>query len=224
MLLWHVLVPVVHIPRMLVTQSHLARLLCSHWVSWVWETPPSATDDDMLSSCLTSSSSSPTASTHTYTFPHVCTIYILLKLYQVSRTRIWKKKHDGWGYHWFGSMNRGHQGQPVRCICSLVMQPGDKLEFDIDEDDVGQSISTYCRNQWWIPRFKWRSLTSHGTRKAMTMLTKSGKIVEQLRKNHGWIRPRSGEIMLDTSSKVTQCCEIDVELLLWVGAHQCRNK
>jgi len=97
MLLWHVLVPMVCIPRMPVTRSRLAGLLCSHWVSWARETPPSATDDDTLLSCLTSSSSSPMASTHTYTFPHVCTIYILLKLYQVSRTRIWKKKHDGWG-------------------------------------------------------------------------------------------------------------------------------
>jgi hypothetical protein len=58
----------------------------------------------------------------------------------------------------------------------------------------------------------------------MTMLTKSGEIVEWLRKNPGWIRPRSGEIMLDLSSKVAQCHEINVELLLQVGAHQCRNK
>jgi hypothetical protein len=30
---------------------------------------------------------------------------------------------------------------------------------------------------------------------------------------------RSSEIRLDASSKVAQCCEIDIELLLQVGAH-----
>jgi len=41
----------------------------------------------------------------------------------------------------------------------------------------------------------------------------------RLRENHGWIRPRSGEIMLNASLKVAQRRGVDVELPLQVGAH-----
>jgi hypothetical protein len=49
MLLWHVLVPAVPIPRTPVTRSRLAGLLCSP-LSFLsaWETPPSATSDDRV--------------------------------------------------------------------------------------------------------------------------------------------------------------------------------
>ena len=41
----------------------------------------------------------------------------------------------------------------------------------------------------------------------------------RLRENHRWIRPRSGEIMLNAGLKVAQRRGVDVELPLQVGAH-----
>jgi len=40
-----------------------------------------------------------------------------------------------------------------------------------------------------------------------------------LREDHGWVRSRSGEILLDAMCKIVECGGINIEPPLQVGAH-----